>query len=175
MKIIFLDVDGPLIPGRMYYESGSTFICDPLNDQKVSHRYDPIAVGMIKALCDATGAKVVFNSAHNGGGPASMKWQAKCNDLHEYLHETEWTTQFPNGYGERINGIRGWLENHPEVTTWIDIDDELVPTNRLVHVHFDIGMTIDNYRKALWLLTNQEEKISVPHTIVEIRAPELSD
>ena len=81
MNIIFQDIDGPLIPLRMYF-GGSR----PFNLQAGSFVYDPVAVGMLNHLCEKFGARVVFNSAHNENPHDRMKHQGTVNGL-KYLHD----------------------------------------------------------------------------------------
>ncbi len=139
MKILFLDVDGPLIPARMYYDG------IPRRPFDGTWLYDPVAIGMVNALCNKYGAKIVYNSSHNDDGPAHMRAQATANDLDHHLHPTDWITKFPGDTDNRAQGITEWLLRHPEVTNWVDVDDFAVQVTNFALVDFKIGMTLDTY------------------------------
>ena len=70
--IIFQDIDGPLIPMRMYYRGAR-----PHNGQ--SFIYDPVAVDMLSVICEKFNARVVFNTLHNENPPEVMMFQAQQN------------------------------------------------------------------------------------------------
>lgn len=148
MRIIFQDIDGPLIPHRMYFHGGRWY--DLVTK---SFYFDPIAVGMINSLCHQCDAKVVFNSAHNVNSQEIMHHQAKCNSL-LHMHE-DCTTIFPNG-ADRLGGIHDWLDRHMgEVESWCVIDDMDVGTRKQVKVDYNIGMTIHNFAEAHLILTGK--------------------
>lgn len=151
MKIIFQDIDGPLIPHRMYFQGGRWY--DPVAK---SFFFDPIAVGMINSLCHQLGAKVVFNSAHNVNPKEIMHHQAKCNSL-LFMHD-DCTTTFATKTESRLGGIHDWLADHPGVENWCVIDDMNVGTNRQVKVDYNIGMTIQNFAEAYRILSGEEWK-----------------
>lgn len=133
----------------MYFHGGRWY--DPVAK---SFYFDPIAVGMINALCHQYDAKVVFNSAHNVNPQEIMHHQAKCNSL-QHMHD-DCTTIFPSQTTERIGGIHDWLDRHEgEVESWIVIDDMPVNTSKQVKVDYDVGMTIHNYAQAVELLTGK--------------------
>lgn len=156
MRIIFLDIDGPLIPLRMYFNGNR-----PFNTEYGSFVYDPIAVAMIKTLASKFDAKVVFNSAHNENPAHIMLHQATFNGLKDVMH-TDIITQFPHT-PDRLSAIETWLKEHSEVTEWIVIDDMPVDSSRniahsrQVPINYSLGMTMDSFQKACELFG---EKIS---------------
>lgn len=141
MRIIFQDIDGPLIPLRMYYGGGRTF-----ERERGSFIYDPVAVGMVNELARKYDAKIVFNSAHCPNGPDIMRHQANVNSLAP-MHE-DCVTKFAKSIEHRYDAIAEWLGRHPEVVEWIVIDDMEVHLPRQVQVDYNIGMTIDNFYRA---------------------------
>lgn len=156
MNIIFQDIDGPLIPLRMYY-GGSR----PFNFQTGSFVYDPVAVGMLNNLCEKFNARVVFNSAHNENPHDRMKHQGTVNGL-KYLHDdckTDFNILITQG---RLASIEDWVERNTIQGKWIVIDDIVVDKPNQVLVDYNVGMTIDNYYRACHLFG---EKVS---TIVGI-------
>ncbi len=57
MKIIFLDIDGVMKPGRAYW-------CE-VRRNTIEGGFDPLAVAAINRICGRTGAYVVFNTTWN--------------------------------------------------------------------------------------------------------------
>lgn len=159
-KIIFQDIDGPLIPLRLYYRGGR-----PYNEELGSFIYDPVAVDMIKSLCEKFDAKMVFNSAHCENSHAVMAHQAKINGLHNVLHE-DCKTGFITETDSRYTAIKNWLKKHPEVKEWIVIDDAEVHSPRQVRVMYNVGMTIDDYFTACRLFGDSVGQI-VPVKFVD--------
>lgn len=149
MKVIFLDVDGPLIPGRQYDGTEYATWFEDVH----CHKYHTECIDVIRQICKETGAVVVHNSAHNGSGPEHMLWQARHNKMHDLLHRRDWITGFPNLFERRIDAIKNWLERHPEVTHWCAIDDEHIPHENAILVNFYEGTGEEEYKKALELLT----------------------
>lgn len=143
MKYIFQDIDGPLIPLRMYYHNNQR----PFDHNVGSFIYDPVAIGMLNELCEKLGAQVVFNSMHNENGPAAMTHQGRANGL-RFLHEDS-ITPFPYSAKTRIDGIHQWLKAHGEEdATWIVIDDMHVDDTHQVFVDFNVGMSAKNFLQA---------------------------
>jgi len=149
-KIIFQDIDGPLIPLRMYFIGGR-----PFNQQVGSFIYDPVAVWMIKHLCQKFDAKVVLNSAHNECSYEAMKKQADFNGLGDVIHQ-DLKTKFPNT-PDRLSAIEEWLSRHEDITEWIVIDDMPVDSSRnvahsrQVPINYNIGMTVESFKHACHL------------------------
>jgi hypothetical protein len=148
MKIIFLDVDGPMIPLRMYYLGSKMF-----DSNILSFTYDPVAVGMINTLCENNDAQVVFNSAHGASPIEVMRHQGTINGL-KYLHE-DCKTNYPD-LGSRYDAIDEWLINHENqgIEDWIVIDDTVVYKSKQILIDYKYGITMDNFIKASELLGN---------------------
>jgi hypothetical protein len=149
MNIIFLDIDGPMIPARTYYKGDR-----PFDHQWCSFIYDPVAVGMINRLCEQFKAQVVFSTAHNENTIDIMQHQAKYNGLRN-LH-SDCQTPYPIICGDRYAAIKIWLADHlDETDEWIVIDDLNVYLEKQVVVDFEIGMTLDNFNQACFLFGEQ--------------------
>lgn len=149
-KIIFQDVDGPLIPLRMYFGGNR-----PFDVNAGSFIYDPVAVAMINHLCSQYGALMVYNSAHNENSPENMKHQATRNGLVHQHEDIKTNFDVLHDFG-RHAAIKEWLSRHPEVTDWIVIDDMPVYLPKQVHVNYSIGMTIEDFQRADYLLSGKE-------------------
>lgn len=146
MKVIFVDIDGPLIPGRMYYGGGRM-----MTNDKSAFIYDPISVGMIMRLSENHGTVIVYNSMHNNNGDRVMRHQANINGFGELVHKTECCTRLCAPGLTRLSAIEDWIQrNDPSMTSedWIVIDDLDIGTDRQVKVDFDLGMTLENFFEA---------------------------
>lgn len=149
--IIFLDVDGPMIPGRLYYKHDAHY-----SIEEGLFKYDPVAVDMINTLCDETGAKIVSNSAHNAGG--AILEQMIFNGLHHGFIHPDYKTGFPNNPSNRAEAIGDWYnKNKLIMKNYCVIDDEPVQLKNLVQVDFRIGMTMDSFELARRFLTGKGE------------------
>lgn len=144
MNIIFLDVDGPLIPGRMYYaKSKSTF-----RESANQFLWDPIAVRMIMELCTKHKAKVVFSTSHNEIEYSDMRRKADYNGLFSHLLHHHNRTEFRVSCYNKKDAIVQWLREHPEVKYWVLIDDEEIMPSNQVKVDFDVGISLQNFYDA---------------------------
>lgn len=148
MKIIFLDIDGPMIPATMY-----------LIDQYAGFRriFPETTVAVLKRMCENTGAKLVINSTHN-----------TCIESREVdgftIHTVEETLKRNHGFTDdhfhpdsrtrypavnRLTAVTDWLALHPEVTDWVAIDDNNFTDNeRLILVNPDTGIGVDVLNKV---------------------------
>lgn len=149
-RVIFQDVDGPLIPGRMYYRKEARY-----DTEKACFLYDPVAVDMLRTLCEKYGARIVFNTAHNEEKHEAMRYKARINGFEDLLHE-DCRTEFCVTNESRLGSCYQWIEKHPEVTEWIVIDDEKLNDPHQVHINFSVGMTIDNFFMAEQLFGNKK-------------------
>ena len=140
-NIIFMDVDGPLIPGRMYV-TGRPLI----HTTKKYYVYDPVAVGMLNNLCKTYDAKIVFNSSHNQFGEDQLRYTAIENGFIEsYLHKYL-CTEFPLQTIKRSDGPNRWLTQFgKDVDKWIVVDDDSTASHQMILVSFNNGMTLDIY------------------------------
>lgn len=148
-NIIFMDVDGPLIPLRMYYDGSRKF-----DYQAGSFVYDPVAVGMLHSLCNKFNAQVVFNSAHCENPHEIMRHQARFNGFHTILHD-DCKTKFCTAIHDRYQAIVDWIDRNGPISQWIVVDDMPVHLPRQVLVNYSLGITIDDYYKACQLFTGK--------------------
>lgn len=63
-NVIFLDVDGPMIPVKAFYLPNQT---------KPARMFDPCAVGMLNDLLKHTQARIVMSSIHRLHGLEYIK------------------------------------------------------------------------------------------------------
>jgi hypothetical protein len=146
MKVIFLDNDGVICLSsnwgsriKKQKKLGSEPVFNDKNQLPVEYRFDNFDVKAIKVLneiLDKTGAEIVVSS--------DWRYHATLEELGEYytskgiikkpIGVTDMFKDiFPKEWGylrfradielERSMEIGHWLENHPEVTHWVAVDD----------------------------------------------------
>jgi hypothetical protein len=138
-KILFLDIDGPLIPARLYFNGSPR-----PHSTGGGWAYDPVAVGMIATLVERHGIQLVYNSSHNDSGKDYIYHQALNNQLADWLH-VDFMTTFPHQTYERAEGITKWLQEHMEVTHWASVDDFPLQLPNAVQVDYNAGMTLSTF------------------------------
>lgn len=150
--VAFIDIDGVICTDRAYYAYGAD------KARNIMRAWDPISIKLVDRLCQDYNLKVVISST----------WRQRydvplillTHGFNGSFHEDDKT---PQHFGNRSRGqeIRDWLEEHPEVTRYIIIDDsedglvgnELSP----YHVKTDIsdGFLTHNYHCAKRILDPQ--------------------
>lgn len=143
-KILFLDIDGPMIPGGMFF-------IDPMCSHE--RKYSPISVAIVNRICKLADAKIVFNTYHNTAGAALLADSVREGIKLEYIHETAPRTLYPHGIRgvrdmdvrDRMAAIIQWQEENGEAD-WLAFDDSNFTTDeRLALVNFDNGITPKHY------------------------------
>lgn len=113
-KIIFLDIDGPMIPMRAYHLPNQT---SPVS------MFDPCAVAMLNRLLAFSQAKIVCSSTWGMMGYDRWMELLGKNGIDTSVVHKDWITpRRMSSY--RINEIKWWLDEHPEVVDYVAIDDE---------------------------------------------------
>lgn len=152
-KIIFLDIDGPVIP-----------IDVPVHASVYRTVCNQDSIEYLNLLCDATGAKIVTNSMHN-----YVEWTGTelRDDLlrwgldNEFLHN-KWRTVFPmidyskvkspvRGIG-RLLAIEHWIKQHGD-TSWVCFDDrKFSELANLIHIEDGRGIKARHFNSAIDIL-----------------------
>jgi hypothetical protein len=146
-KVIFLDVDGVL--------NGERVILSSPDSRGFSH-LDPISIGLVRQLCRTAEAKIVVSST----------WRLDRDVIDKLLLAGFCHSEFHSDYKtERLDGIRGkeialWLEQHPEVTQHVCLDDDsdFLPGQNLVQTDGINGISADNYYQALEFLEAKDKR-----------------
>ncbi len=142
MRLIFLDIDGPMIPSSMF------FIDEMASWDRV---FSPISIAILNALVEKTGAKIVTNSSHNslltGNNDLNVDLinaGVPANSFHK-----NWRTEYPSY--PRDASLKKWLvDNDCRDADWICFDDvQFTDDDRLILVDFDTGLTTVHYNLAM--------------------------
>lgn len=157
MKIVFLDIDG-VLNSRTYMKWWLEQYKAPCG---MGGKHEQIAHESVKKLCkilDETGAKLVLSSSWR------ILWSIKTvSDVlirkglpkeHRIIAKT------PGGGGRRGPQIQEWLDNNPEVESFIILDDDSDMdhlTSRLVQTSFEVGLTDNDVEIAIKLLNGNDE------------------
>jgi len=144
-KVIFLDIDGPMIPATMF-----------LIDRMCSwnRNFPATTIAAINRLCSDSGAKVVFNTTHNrpmADVPdiADAMVRHGFNPVH--LHPTDPHTLYPDI--PRDLAVKEWLARHDEVEAWVAIDDvECADAPNMILVDPDAGLHVGHLNQASLVL-----------------------
>lgn len=142
MKVIFLDFDGPLSNHRVGAQTGSL------------KAFDPVAVGALNNICNASGAKIVCTSVraklwdNDSFHEACRYFRQAGLDLCN-LHR-DWSCRYDTGLRE--GHIQKWLDAHPGVTHYAIIDDSEVKLPNFIRADAYNGISFDALRETARLL-----------------------
>jgi hypothetical protein len=151
-KVLFLDIDGVLLPGRAYKLPNQT--------RPVVTIFDPCAVSMVNEACRKQKRKIVIHSSWIRTGFWSIGKDGP-GDVHDHMidqginplhfHEDAYCNRDMSWRYDRIDE---WLARHPEVIDFVVLDDENCPDDwkfktHLIHTDFDEGITMKIFQRIL--------------------------
>ena len=158
-SVIFLDIDGVMIPGRNYIAG-------------FPRTFDPLACGILKHICGQLNpCRIVFNST----------WNKLSGMLQDAVKESDlmlckWnnhitnkitigdTTPYPHVH-DRLEAIEAWLDGHDTSGNWVAFDDcyfnKAPPHERFVNIDPMMGITCEAYYRAMRLLGKPDEKVII--------------
>jgi hypothetical protein len=145
--VIFLDIDGVLLPARAYVMRTQARRLPP---------FDPIGVSMVTRLCEETGAKLVISSTWRKRRPRAEMCVVLLENGFEapgaLMHE-DWATPVLDSQ-PRGQQIAAWLRNHPTVETYVALDDDpsIAGLSGAVLCPSDDGIGLEQYNRARELL-----------------------
>lgn len=133
-RAIFLDVDGVLLPVGTIETIVIDGVTLPTCDSVKESDFSTSALGNLRSIVQQTGATVVLSSEWRRTERLKSSIQAvlKAQDLPHFRDATpilgakrELQVQHPIlGWCERrAREITMWLKDHPEVTSWVVLDD----------------------------------------------------
>lgn len=164
-RIIFLDIDGPMIPVRAWVYEKVTGKDDA---------FDPVAASFIRRLLDQTDTQLVISSTWRLHGKQCVEALLAANEIDpDRLHD-DWRT--PRLADQtRSDEIRDWLDRHPEIQHYVAIDDESldivkVPKATLCYTYD--GMLWHNFLECCVYLDYypcEDDRIKYPEYIKSFR------
>lgn len=108
---------------------------------------DPMAVGLIRKLCKATGANIVLHSSwrnHVDTWEFGVVWGLPIIDRTEC-------------YIEKARSIKEWLTNHPEVKIYAIVDDDdMNDKEHQVETTTYDGLRFRDYERLKAMLSQKE-------------------
>lgn len=146
MRVLFVDVDGPLIPSGMY-----------LLHKRASfdRHFSPVSIAVLKHMLKESGAKLVMNTTHNLDGEKA-KQDLVLAGIDEESFGTPWRTDYPVNRS-RQSAIDEWISKQTEEIDWMALDDaDFTEDKRLILVDFDEGIHLRHYNRMSqkWKLKN---------------------
>lgn len=147
MKVIFLDIDGVMTS----FASLERF--------RSAKNFDPISVTNLNKLTDKSGAVIVISSTWRLLNKFQWiaSWMKKEGVTGSVVGLTPDFRDQASELEKRRRGaeIQAWLDTHPDVTSFVILDDDrdmgpLLP--KLVHTSFETGLTQEHVDHALELL-----------------------
>jgi len=131
-KVLFLDVDGPLIPKRaiILHEKGDGSY----------KRFDPVAAEMISIILRELDVWIVLSSTWRARPLEDLEDIFRDNKVLAKFHP-DWRTTVKHPKFSRREQILEWISRHPEVKSWAAVDDEdLSPLSNFVHVSYETAL-----------------------------------
>lgn len=166
MKSIFLDIDGVLNYTKWYVDDRN-----PGNLYGQEGDIDPLCVERVKRICRETGAKVVVSSDWKLNWAGTLSRLEKMGLTKEYISghtpnhvidrlgaHTYFTKEQKDYEYSRGKEIDLWLEEHPDCTNYVILDDRTDFTEdqwpHFVHIDPMYGLTDDNTSIAIMTLNH---------------------
>lgn len=155
-KIIFLDIDGVLNSSEFDDHCRGTYLIDPAAEDLL----DAEAVMTLRYIVDQTGAEVVMSSSWREYPEA--KWHAIMQlDLYgvQVIDSTPPSSPVKT-WDYRNEEIKAWLDQHPEVTGYLILDD--IPMTFLEQAQHQVlttmqkGLLREHADKAIEILNTEK-------------------
>lgn len=144
MRILFLDIDGPLVPLRLHLQKGFGLYGYRYRDDGTIC-WDPVACAELNKL--PADIQIVFSTSHNTGGPERMRKTALANGFPESRLHSDICTKYPEEIENRIPAILDWINRNGDCY-WVVVDDFDLPTDNLVNVKLYDGLTKEKLKEV---------------------------
>jgi hypothetical protein len=152
-KVIFLDIDGVLLPTRTVFLPHNLTKWPRDDANAVRRAFDPIAVAMIARLVELSGAKLVACTSwrHFPGRDVIARLMREAGwDPEPHWHQC-WRTPFSRDRS-RAEEILCWFEDEDDVQRWVSLDDNARPSPGGIGIDPHHGIRLEDYRTAALLL-----------------------
>ncbi len=175
-KILFLDLDGPL--NNEVFPNAFFAICKQVelkNEEAhalhgivmrddYGNLFCPTATNMLAHIIEKTQASIVISSTWRGSGLKAMQdmWKSRglpgeVIDITPFYDKRGEFSHLPFKHrAERGNEIAIWLKDHPEVTSYVIIDDDsdMLPEQEqfFVQVNDRYGITFEDAQRCITIL-----------------------
>lgn len=117
MKVIFLDIDGVL---NAQQES----ICKNVRGTMDYEGLNRIGIGLLRELCELTGAKIVVSSTWRADGILPITGAFEALGWRGLIFSKTIIDVTPHLPGVRGLEIQEWLESNPSCDSYVIIDDD---------------------------------------------------
>ena len=172
MKVLFLDIDGPMIPSRAAILSLSN----------LWNKFDPVAVAHLNEII-SKGVRIVISSSWRHMGLSMITTVLSLNGISPRCLHTDWRTISLTGVDDidkenfkeikrREDTILDWLKRNKNIDRWVAVDDmdldlpeanfvrvscaDGILTNHINQIHSKLWLKDDELRSAKWLKDNIE-------------------
>lgn len=154
IKVLFCDIDGVLNSRDFFFRMRNIIL-------SANEKIDPLAVARLNKITNATGAKIVISSSWRIGFLSNMDGLVQFLKLHNIAGEIIDMTPLPNDLNfskPRWKEIRAWLHEHPEVTSFVILDD-IDNMGPLSHAHVctdsKVGLIDSQIARAINILNRK--------------------
>lgn len=137
LKVIFTDFDGVLNSSKWDRQQGPMPLTDDPRDD-AEWNLEPERVALLKQAVDRSQAKLVVSSSWRGDGHGIAMLRHAGLDA---IGETPRIRVTGRAVWARADEIRAWLQEHPEVDSFVVLDDDYVDLpDQLIRVHGMLGL-----------------------------------
>lgn len=169
MKVIFLDIDGVLNSGdnmRALYRLKINHGIGETRDQH-GQLFDERCVNFLDCIVRETGANIVISSTWRAAGLLKMKrmWgdrglPGEVIDITPRVVSPEMVEKYYQVGADRGYEIQQWLEDHPEVTDYVIIDDDsdMLSHQAFVKCNGKYGITYELMIESIQILNKQSSE-----------------
>jgi hypothetical protein len=168
-KVVFLDFDGVLnckeffllsmVERRSHREEEDRDGDRAWELLREASALDPVLIARLNRLLAVTGAAVVVSSSwRHGRTPEELR---EILGLRGFVGEVYGKTADYNGsWEQRGDEIRDWLKEHPEVTTYVVLDDDAdmdAVRDRFIQTDMDGGGLLDTHVEQAILMLGGDD------------------
>ena len=152
LKVIFLDFDGVLNSAKYLLGCGMAI--------------DPTRMVLLRRIVGATGAKIILSTSWREHWAKTL---SECDSIGVLINDifSKYGLQIldktPELHARRETEIKSWLDKHPEVKSFVVLDDRLLSAEYLnghfikTSNYFD-GLDESDVQKAIEILNSNQKR-----------------